>query len=111
MNELAKANNTYVGGSALKPKPLPTLQRKAMNKLDLLSNLNDGEITFYTQGNFTDLCAGRIFPAQALLKHKAYQYSRRILEGATKRTKCLPVFMVSPFPRKRTGCSGCAGRS
>ena len=27
-------------------------------KIELLDDLNDGDITFYTQGNFTDLCKG-----------------------------------------------------
>ncbi|HKC37592.1 MAG TPA: threonine--tRNA ligase, partial [Chitinophagaceae bacterium] len=37
-------------------------------KLDLLQNLNDGEITFYTQGNFTDLCRGPHIPNTGLIK-------------------------------------------
>ena len=37
-------------------------------KLDLLSNLNDGEITFYTQGNFTDLCRGPHIPNTSFIK-------------------------------------------
>jgi threonyl-tRNA synthetase len=37
-------------------------------KLDLLSNLTDGEITFYTQGGFTDLCRGPHIPSTAPIK-------------------------------------------
>ena len=32
-------------------------------KLDLLTNLKDGEITSYTQGGFTDLCRGPHAPS------------------------------------------------
>ena len=35
-------------------------------KLDLLQNLKDGEITFYTQGNLLISAAVRIFPIQDL---------------------------------------------
>lgn len=37
-------------------------------KLDLLENLSDGEITFYTQGNFTDLCRGPHIPNTGFIK-------------------------------------------
>ncbi len=37
-------------------------------KLDLLEGLNDGEITFYTQGNFTDLCKGPHIPSTGFIK-------------------------------------------
>ena len=37
-------------------------------KLDLLQNLKDGEITFYTQGNFTDLCRGPHIPNTGFIK-------------------------------------------
>ena len=37
-------------------------------KLDLLQKLEDGEITFYTQGNFTDLCRGPHIPQHGFIK-------------------------------------------
>jgi threonyl-tRNA synthetase len=37
-------------------------------KLDLLQGLNDGQITFYTQGDFTDLCRGPHIPNTGLIK-------------------------------------------
>ncbi len=37
-------------------------------KLDLLSNLKDGEISFYTQGEFTDLCRGPHIPSTGVIK-------------------------------------------
>ncbi|HOS49722.1 MAG TPA: threonine--tRNA ligase, partial [Bacteroidia bacterium] len=35
---------------------------------DLLSNLEDGGITLYTQGNFTDLCRGPHIPHTGYIK-------------------------------------------
>jgi threonyl-tRNA synthetase len=37
-------------------------------KLELIEGLNDGEITFYTQGNFTDLCRGPHIPDTSFIK-------------------------------------------
>ncbi len=34
----------------------------------LLEDLEDGEITFYTQGNFTDLCKGPHIPNTGKIK-------------------------------------------
>ncbi|HET9434793.1 MAG TPA: threonine--tRNA ligase, partial [Chitinophagaceae bacterium] len=59
MNELAKKNNKYVRKEIPKADAVKYFSDKGDEyKLDLLQNLNDGEITFYTQGNFTDLCRG-----------------------------------------------------
>ena len=46
-----------------------TLQKKAMNiNWTFSSNLADGEITFYTQGDFTDLCRGPHIPNTSFIK-------------------------------------------
>ncbi|MEY2765057.1 MAG: hypothetical protein RLZZ205_1481, partial [Bacteroidota bacterium] len=37
-------------------------------KLELIDGLNDGDITFYTQGNFTDLCRGPHIPNTGFIK-------------------------------------------
>ncbi|MBW1758803.1 MAG: threonine--tRNA ligase [Deltaproteobacteria bacterium] len=37
-------------------------------KLELISDLEDGTISFYTQGNFTDLCRGPHLPHTGLIK-------------------------------------------
>ena len=37
-------------------------------KLELLEDLEDGNITFYTQGNFTDLCKGPHIPSSGIIK-------------------------------------------
>lgn len=69
MNELAKKNNKYVRKEIPKADAVKYFSDKGDEyKLDLLQNLNDGEITFYTQGNFTDLCRGPHIPNTGLIK-------------------------------------------
>jgi threonyl-tRNA synthetase len=69
MNELAKQNNSYVRKAMPKAEAVKYFTEKGDEyKLDLLSNLTDGEITFYTQGSFTDLCRGPHIPTTAPIK-------------------------------------------
>lgn len=69
MNELAKQNNIYVRKELPKNEAVKYFTEKGDEyKLDLLQNLSDGEITFYTQGNFTDLCRGPHIPNTGLIK-------------------------------------------
>ncbi len=69
MNELAKQNNSYIRKAMPKAEAVQYFTEKGDEyKLDLLSNLNDGEITFYTQGTFTDLCRGPHIPTTAPIK-------------------------------------------
>ncbi len=69
MVELAKQNNAYVRKSVSKDEAVHYFtDKKDEYKLDLLQNLEDGEITFYTQGNFTDLCRGPHLPSTGLIK-------------------------------------------
>jgi threonyl-tRNA synthetase len=69
MNELARQNNPYIRKEVPKKEAVKYFTGKGDEyKLDLLQGLNDGEITFYTQGNFTDLCRGPHIPNTGLIK-------------------------------------------
>jgi threonyl-tRNA synthetase len=69
MNELAKQGNSYVRKEMPKAEAVQYFTEKGDEyKLDLLSNLTDGSITFYTQGNFTDLCRGPHIPNTSFIK-------------------------------------------
>ncbi len=69
MAELAKQNNVFVRKEISKQDAIKYFEEKGDEyKLDLLSGLNDGEITFYTQGNFTDLCRGPHIPGTGFIK-------------------------------------------
>jgi threonyl-tRNA synthetase len=69
MAELAKQNEVYQRKEISKADAVKYFTDKGDEyKLDLLQNLNDGEITFYTQGNFTDLCRGPHIPNTSFIK-------------------------------------------
>jgi len=69
MNELAKQNNNYQRKEISKADAVKYFADKGDEyKLDLLQGLHDGEITFYTQGGFTDLCRGPHIPSTGAIK-------------------------------------------
>ncbi|HXR83953.1 MAG TPA: threonine--tRNA ligase [Hanamia sp.] len=69
MNELSKQNNPFTRKEISKADAIEYFEQKGDEyKLDLLSNLQDGNITFYTQGNFTDLCRGPHIPSTGFIK-------------------------------------------
>ena len=69
MNELAKQSNAYVRKPISKLDATTYFTAKGDEyKLDLLQGLQDGNITFYTQGNFTDLCRGPHIPNTGFIK-------------------------------------------
>ncbi|HPI53492.1 MAG TPA: threonine--tRNA ligase [Chitinophagaceae bacterium] len=69
MNELAKQNNIYVRTEMSKSDAVNYFfEKNDEYKLDLLHNLEDGSITFYQQGNFTDLCRGPHIPSTGHIK-------------------------------------------
>jgi threonyl-tRNA synthetase len=69
MNELVKGNNVFQRKEISKKDAVSYFFEKGDEyKLDLLHGLNDGEITFYSQGGFTDLCRGPHIPHTGLIK-------------------------------------------
>jgi len=69
MAELAKKNAVYQRKEISKADAVSYFAEKGDEyKLDLLENLQDGQITFYTQGNFTDLCRGPHIPNTGFIK-------------------------------------------
>jgi len=69
MNELAKQGNAYLRKEMPKADAVAYFTQKGDEyKLDLLQNLEDGKITFYSQGNFTDLCRGPHIPNTGFIK-------------------------------------------
>lgn len=69
MNELARQSNPYLRKEISKTEAVNYFREKGDEyKLDLLSNLEDGSITFYTQGQFTDLCRGPHIPDTGFIK-------------------------------------------
>ncbi|MFZ9208983.1 MAG: threonine--tRNA ligase, partial [Sediminibacterium sp.] len=69
MNELAKAANTFTRKEISKADAIAYFtERNDPYKLDLLEGLQDGNITLYSQGNFTDLCRGPHIPNTGAIK-------------------------------------------
>ncbi len=69
MKELAKAKNPFVRQEISKSDAISFFKEKNdPYKLELLENLEDGNITFYTQGDFTDLCRGPHVPDTGFIK-------------------------------------------
>lgn len=69
MIELSRQGNVYLRKEISKADAVQYFTDKGDEyKLDLLQGLQDGEITFYTQGNFTDLCRGPHIPNTGLIK-------------------------------------------
>lgn len=69
MLELARKNNAYIRKEMPKKEAIQFFSEKGDEyKLDLLQNLEDGTISFYTQGNFTDLCRGPHIPNTGFIK-------------------------------------------
>jgi threonyl-tRNA synthetase len=69
MAELASKKEVYQRKEISKPDAVKYFTEKGDEyKLDLLQNLPDAGITFYTQGNFTDLCRGPHVPNTGFIK-------------------------------------------
>ena len=69
MKELAKQKNTFDRQEISKADAIAYFKDKNDEyKLELIDGLDDGSITFYTQGNFTDLCRGPHIPHTGSIK-------------------------------------------
>lgn len=69
MKELAKKKNSFERKDISKKDALAYYTDKQDEyKLELIDGLEDGQITFYTQGNFTDLCRGPHIPHTGHIK-------------------------------------------
>lgn len=69
MKELAKQKNEFIRKEIPKAEAIEYFKEKEdPYKLELLEDLQDGDITFYTQGEFTDLCRGPHIPHTGVIK-------------------------------------------
>jgi threonyl-tRNA synthetase len=69
MLELAKQKEVFDRKAVSKADAIAYFTEKGDEyKLDLIKDLEDGSITFYTQGNFTDLCRGPHIPNTGFIK-------------------------------------------
>ena len=102
MNELAKQNNTFIRKSISKEEAVAYFTEKGDEyKLDLLSNLEDGNITFYTQGEFTDLCRGPHISSTGVIKAiKLTSIAGAYWKGDEKNKQLTRIYGVT-FPSQK----------
>jgi len=102
MNELAKQANEYIRKEMSKSEAVAYFTEKGDEyKLDLLSGLEDGSITFYTQGQFTDLCRGPHIPNTGAIKAiKITNIAGAFWKGDEKNKMLTRVYGVT-FPNQK----------
>lgn len=102
MKELAKENNAFVMSDVSKVDAIDYFTRKGDNlKLDLLQDLPDGEITFCTQGSFTDLCRGFHIPSTGYVKAvKLLNIAGAYWRGDEKNQQLTRIYGIT-FPKQK----------
>jgi threonyl-tRNA synthetase len=101
MLELAKEGNKYIRTAMPKAEAVKYFTEKGDEyKLDLLENLKDGEITFYQQGKFTDLCYGPHIPSTDYIKAiKLLSVAGAYWKGDEKNKQLTRVYGIT-FPKQ-----------
>jgi threonyl-tRNA synthetase len=102
MAELAARQSRYIRKEVPKAEAVHFFEEKGDEyKLDLLQNLKDKEITFYTQGGFTDLCRGPHIPDTGFIKAlKLTNIAGAYWKGDEKNKQLTRIYGVS-FPSKK----------
>lgn len=102
MLELARQKNAFVRTEVSKADAIKYFTDKNDEyKLDLLEGLEDGSITFYQQGNFTDLCRGPHIPDTGFIKAaKVMSIAGAYWRGDEKNKQLTRVYAVT-FPKQK----------
>ena len=102
MLELARQKNEFLRKSISKQDAVDYFEAKGDEyKLELIENLKDGEITFYIQGNFTDLCKGPHIPNTGFIKAvKILNIAGAYWRGDEKRKQLTRLYGIS-FPKQK----------
>jgi threonyl-tRNA synthetase len=102
MKELAKEKNPYIKKEISKSDAIAYFKEKEdPYKLELLEGLNDGDITFYTQGEFTDLCRGPHIPHTGYIKAiKLTSIAGAYWRGDEKNKQLTRIYGIT-FPKNK----------
>ncbi|MEE9438852.1 MAG: threonine--tRNA ligase [Saprospiraceae bacterium] len=102
MKELARTKSDYSRREVSKAEAIKYFTEKGdQYKLELIDGLEDGTITFYTQGNFTDLCRGPHIPNTAPIKAiKLMSLAGAYWRGDETRQQMTRIYGVS-FPKQK----------
>ena len=99
---LARESNSYVRKEVSKKDALKYFEDKNDEyKIELISELEDGSITFYNQGNFTDLCKGPHIPHSGFIKAvKLMNTAGAYWRGDVSRKQLTRVYGIT-FPKAK----------
>ncbi|MEO9484848.1 MAG: threonine--tRNA ligase [Ekhidna sp.] len=102
MLELAREKNAFTRQDISKEDAIAYYKEKGDEyKLELLDGLDDGTITFYNQGNFTDLCRGPHIPHTGYIKAvKILNVAGAYWRGDEKRKQLTRLYAIS-FPKQK----------
>ncbi len=102
MQELAQKKEPLIRKSISKADALKEFAAKGQHyKCELIEDLEDGHITTYTQGNFTDLCRGPHLPSTEPIKAvKVLSLSAAYWRGDEKRPMMTRIYGIT-FPKKK----------
>lgn len=102
MHQLAKQNNAFTRIEKSKAEAVAYFEEKGDEyKLDLLQNLEDGSITFYQQGAFTDLCRGPHIPHTGFIKAiKLTSIAGAYWKGDEKNKQLTRIYGIT-FPNQK----------
>ncbi len=102
MIELARQNNVYTRREVSKTEAIAYFTEKNdPYKLELLQDLEDGKITFYTQGQFTDLCKGPHIPNTGFIKAaKLLNVAGAYWRGDESRPQMTRIYGIT-FPKAK----------
>ena len=102
MLELTREKSEYQRQPISKAEAIEFFTKKGDKyKLDLLKDLPDGQITFYHQGNFTDLCKGPHIPNTGFIKAaKLMNVAGAYWRGDEKSKQLTRVYAIT-FPKQK----------
>lgn len=102
MLELARTKSEYKRTEVSKADAIRYFTEKGDEyKLELIEGLQDGQITFYNQGNFTDLCKGPHIPSTEPIKAvKILNLAGAYWRGDEKRKQLTRVYAIT-FPKQK----------
>ncbi len=102
MKELAKKKSVFTRKDVSKKDALAYFREKGDEyKLELIEDLRDGEITFYEQGHFVDLCKGPHIPDTSGIKAvKLLNVAGAYWRGDESRKQLTRIYGVT-FPRQK----------
>jgi threonyl-tRNA synthetase len=100
--ELAKEKQTFIRKDVAKSDAIDYFTTKGDEyKIELLQGLEDGQITFYESGKFTDLCRGPHIPDTSFIKAiKLLNIAGAYWRGDEKRKQLTRIYGIT-FPKQK----------